>query len=72
MGLVRAAAGVRRSKNNGLARRSGENKGEYGPGFRASGSEGFVSHADVACLHDSVKASTFLRLGQRLSVTSLK
>ncbi|KAL3134847.1 hypothetical protein ABBQ32_007815 [Trebouxia sp. C0010 RCD-2024] len=36
LGLVRAAAAVRRSKKDGLARRSGEPRGEYGPGFRAS------------------------------------
>ena len=41
MGLVRAAAAVRRSKKDPLARRSGETRGEYGPGFRASGSKGF-------------------------------
>lgn len=41
LGLVRAAAAVRRSKKDGLARRSGEPRGEYGPGFRASaGSKG--------------------------------
>ena len=41
MGLVRAAAAVRRSKKDGVARRSGETRGEYGPGFRASaGSKG--------------------------------
>lgn len=41
LGLVRAAAAVRRSRKDGLARRSGEPRGENGPGFRASaGSEG--------------------------------
>lgn len=44
MGLVRAAAAVRRSKKDGLARRSGETRGEYGPGSRVSaGSKGFLS-----------------------------
>ena len=43
MGLVRAAAAVRRSKKDGLASRSGDNRGDYGPGFRASaGSKGFL------------------------------
>ena len=36
MGLVRAAAAVRRSKKDGLARRSGENRGEFGPATRVS------------------------------------
>ena len=47
MGLVRAAAGVRRSKKDGLARQSGESRGEYGPGFRSSaGSKG----SSVVCI----------------------
>lgn len=56
MGLVRAAAAVRRSKKDGLARQSGENRGEYGPGFRASaGSKGFLLW--LTCML-SFKAST--------------
>ena len=36
MGLVRAAAAVRRSKKDGLVRRSADNRGEFGPAIRVS------------------------------------
>ncbi len=36
MGLVRAAAAVRRSKKDGLVRRSADHRGEFGPGIRVS------------------------------------
>ncbi|DBA89976.1 TPA: hypothetical protein ACH3X2_004351 [Trebouxia sp. C0005] len=36
MGLVRAAAAVRRSKKDGLVRRSADHRGEFGPGMRVS------------------------------------
>ncbi len=36
MGLVRAAAAVRRSKKDGLVRRSADHRGEFGSGVRVS------------------------------------
>ena len=71
MGLVRAAAAVRRSKKDGLVRRSADHRGEFGPGIRVSaGSKPDCSHLTNLHLHTRLIAvPRRLHCGDSISTT---
>ncbi len=69
MGLVRAAAAVRRSKKDGLVRRSADHRGEFGPGIRVSaGSKpDFSSHLNNMQIPDPSPQAFTVKNGRLLN-----